>query len=209
MTLPSLRLTASLAALGAATAVLSAPAAPARAEEGMWTFDNFPIATVNQTYGTNIDQAWLDRVREAAVRLQGCSASLVSGEGLILTNHHCVVGCVQDLSDAQHDYVKNGWMPATREDEKKCPGQTAEILTDITDVTERVQGAGQGLEGAAFVQARNAEAERIQKEGCGDDPKLTCQVISLYRGGQYKLYKFRKYDDVRPVSYTHLRAHET
>lgn len=199
MSLPSLRLTASLAALGAATAVLSAPAAPAKAEEGMWTFDNFPIATVNQTYGVNIDQAWLDRVREAAVRLQGCSASLVSGEGLILTNHHCVVGCVQDLSDAQHDYVKNGWMPATREDEKKCPGQTAEILTDITDVTERVQGAGQGLEGAAFVQARNAEAEKIQKEGCGDDPKWTCQVISLYRGGQYKLYKFRKYDDVRLV----------
>ena len=199
MSLPSLRLTASLAALGAATAVLSAPAAPAKAEEGMWTFDNFPIATVNQTYGVNIYQAWLDRVREAAVRLQGCSASLVSGEGLILTNHHCVVGCVQDLSDAQHDYVKNGWMPATREDEKKCPGQTAEILTEITDVTERVQGAGQGLEGAAFVQARNAESEKIQKEGCGDDPKWTCQVISLYRGGQYKLYKFRKYDDVRLV----------
>ncbi len=199
MSLPSLRLTASLAALGAATAVLSAPAAPAKAEEGMWTFDNFPIATVNQTYGTNIDQAWLDRVREAAVRLQGCSASLVSGEGLILTNHHCVVGCVQDLSDAQNDYVKNGWMPATREDEKQCPGQTAEILTEITDVTERVQGAGQGLEGAAFVQARNAESEKIQKEGCGDDPKWTCQVISLYRGGQYKLYKFRKYDDVRLV----------
>ncbi|MBD3837386.1 S46 family peptidase [Brevundimonas sp.] len=199
MSLPSLRLTASLAALGAATAVLSAPAGPAKAEEGMWTFDNFPIATVNQTYGTNIDQAWLDRVREAAVRLQGCSASLVSGEGLILTNHHCVVGCVQDLSDAQNDYVKNGWMPATREDEKQCPGQTAEILTEITDVTERVQGAGQGLEGAAFVQARNAESEKIQKEGCGDDPKWTCQVISLYRGGQYKLYKFRKYDDVRLV----------
>jgi len=199
MSLPSLRLAASVGALAAATAVLSAPAAPARAEEGMWTFDNFPIATVNQTYGTNIDQAWLDRVREAAVRLQGCSASLVSGEGLILTNHHCVVGCVQDLSDAQNDYVKNGWMPATREDEKQCPGQTAEILTEITDVTERVQGAGQGLEGAAFVQARNAEAEKIQKEGCGDDPKWTCQVISLYRGGQYKLYKFRKYDDVRLV----------
>lgn len=199
MALPSLRLTASLAALGAATAVLSAPAAPARAEEGMWTFDNFPIATVNQTYGVNIDQAWLDRVRQAAVRLQGCSASLVSGEGLVLTNHHCVVGCVQDLSDAQHDYVKTGWMPATREEEKQCPGQTAEILTEITDVTERVQGAGQGLEGAAFVQARNAESEKIQKEGCGDDPKWTCQVISLYRGGQYKLYKFRKYDDVRLV----------
>ena len=199
MPLPSLRLTASLGALAAATAVLSAPAGAVRAEEGMWTFDNFPIQAVNQTYGTDIDQAWLDRVREAAVRLQGCSASFVSGEGLILTNHHCVVGCVQDLSDAQHDYVKNGWMPGSREEEKKCPGQTAEVLTQIVDVTQRVQAAGQGLDGAAFVQARAAEIDAIQKEGCGDDPKQTCQVISLYRGGQYKLYKFRKYDDVRLV----------
>lgn len=199
MSLPSLRLTASLAALGAATVVLSAPATSARADEGMWTFDNFPIATVNEKYGTNIDQAWLDRVRNAAVRLQGCSASLVSNEGLVLTNHHCVVSCIQDLSTAQNDYVKNGWMPATREEEKKCPGQTAEILTDIVDVTDRVTGAGAGLEGAAFVQARAAEIDKIQKETCGDDQKLTCQVISFYRGGQYKLYKFRKYDDVRLV----------
>ncbi len=199
MSLRSLRLTASLAAIGVATAALSSTATPARADEGMWTFDNFPIAAVNQKYGTSIDQAWLDRVRQSAVRLAGCSASLVSGEGLILTNHHCVVGCVQDLSTADNDYVKNGWMPATREEEKTCPGQTAEILTDITDVTDRVLGAGTGLEGAAFVQARGAETARIQDEVCGDDVKLTCQVISFYRGGQYALYKFRKYEDVRLV----------
>ncbi|WP_313104944.1 S46 family peptidase, partial [Brevundimonas sp.] len=189
--------TASLAALGVAAAVTGATATPARADEGMWTFDNFPIQTVNDKYGTRIDQSWLDRVRNAAVRLQGCSASFVSGEGLILTNHHCVISCVQDLSTAQNDYVKNGWMPATREEEKKCPGQTAEVLTDITDVTERVLGAGAGLEGAAFVAARSAEIDKIQKEACGDDRKLTCQVISFYRGGKYALYKFRKYEDVR------------
>ena len=189
--------TASLAALGLAAAVVSAPATPARADEGMWTFDNFPIQTVNDKYGTRLDQSWLDGVRNAAVRLRGCSASFVSGEGLILTNHHCVISCVQDLSTAQNDYVKNGWMPATREEEKTCPGQTAEILTDITDVTERVLGAGAGLEGSAFVQARSAEIDKIQKEACGDDRKRTCQVISFYRGGKYALYQFRKYEDVR------------
>ena len=73
----------------------------ARADEGMWTFDNFPIQTVNDKYGTRIDQAWLDRVRNSAVRIQGCSASFVSGEGLILTNWHCVVGCVQELSSPE------------------------------------------------------------------------------------------------------------
>jgi len=192
----SLRFTATLLALTASLSALSA-ASTARAEEGMWTFDNFPIQTVNDRYGTRIDQAWLDRVRSAAVRIQGCSASLVSPQGLVLTNHHCIVGCVQDLSDAQNDYVKAGWMPATREEERQCPGQTAEILTGITDVTDRMLGSGAGLEGAAFVQARGAEQQAIQQENCGDDVKLTCQVISFFRGGQYKLYKFRKYEDVR------------
>jgi len=197
MSLHSFRLSASLAVLGAATALLSFAATPAKADEGMWTFDKFPIQTVNEKYGTRLDQAWLDKVRGAAVRLNGCSASLVSGEGLVLTNHHCVISCVQDLSTAQNDYVKNGWMPATREEEKTCPGQTAEILTDIVDVTDRVLGAGAGIEGAAFVQARSAEIDKIQKENCGDDRTLTCQVISFYRGGKYALYKFTKYDDVR------------
>lgn len=199
MSLPSFRLTASLAAIGVASAMVSTLPTPARADEGMWTFDNFPIQVVNDKYGTHIDQAWLDRVRGAAVRLQGCSASFVSGEGLILTNWHCVVGCVQELSSAENDYVKNGWMPATREEEATCPGQTAEVLTDIIDVTDRVLGAGEGLEGAAFNAARAAETRAIQQENCAEDARLTCQVISFYRGGRYALYKFRKYDDVRLV----------
>ncbi len=189
--------TASIAVVAGAMAVL-APS-PAKADEGMWTFDNFPIRTVNEAYGTNIDQAWLDRVRNAAVRLQGCSASFVSDEGLILTNWHCVVGCVQDLSSPENDYVKNGWLTANREEERRCPGQTAEVLTEIVDVTDRVLGVGAGLEGAAFNAARSAEINRIQQEACAGDPKFNCQVISFYRGGRYALYKFRKYDDVRLV----------
>ncbi len=193
----SLRLTVSLLASAASAAVLSVAASPAKADEGMWTFDNFPIQTVNDKYGTRIDQGWLDRVRNAAVRLNGCSASLVSGEGLVLTNHHCIVQCVQDLSTAEKDYVKDGFMVATRAEERECVGQTAEILTDITDVTDQVLAAGAGLEGAAFVQARGAATTAIEDAACTSKETETCQVISFYRGGRYALYKFRKYEDVR------------
>src|SRR5690242_9743545 len=105
-------------------------AASAFADEGMWTFDNFPSATVKAKYGVIIDQAWLDRIRSAAVRLSsGCSASIVTGQGLVLTNHHCVRDCAQSLSTPQVDYVKDGFSAARREDEKLCPGMQAEILT--------------------------------------------------------------------------------
>jgi V8-like Glu-specific endopeptidase len=190
--------TASLAVFAAAAVLVAAPTG-ARADEGMWTFDNFPIRMVNDKYGTHIDQAWLDRVRNASVRIQGCSASFVSDTGLILTNWHCVVGCSQELSTPTEDLVKHGFTAATREEERECPGQTAEVLTDITDVTDRVLAAGQGLEGAAFNAARAAEVSKIQTEACNGDPKRTCQVISFYRGGRYALYTFRKYDDVRLV----------
>ncbi len=202
MSLRSLRAavsaTASIAAVAGVMAMMATPTS-ARADEGMWTFDNFPIQTVNDKYGTRIDQAWLDRVRNAAVRIQGCSASFVSDQGLILTNWHCVVGCVQELSSPEQDFVKNGFLTANREEEKRCPGQTAEVLIDIVDVTDRVLAAGAGLEGAAFNAARAAETNAIQTEACAGDPKFNCQVISFYRGGRYALYKFRRYDDVRLV----------
>ncbi|MEG1030018.1 MAG: S46 family peptidase, partial [Brevundimonas sp.] len=105
--------------------------------------------------------------------------------------------CVANLSTPQLQYAETGFTPKSREEELKCPGGSAEILTDIVDVTERVQKAGEGLDGQAFTQAREAEAGRIETENCGSDPKIRCQVVSLYRGGQFKLYKFRKYSDVR------------
>lgn len=187
------------AGLGLAAAV-SISAAPALADEGMWTYDNFPLAKVNAAYGLKLDQNWLDRLQGASVRLTtGCSASLVSGSGLVLTNHHCVVECVQDLSSGDKDYVKDGFLTAAREDEKKCPGMQAEILTSITDVTKDIQAAGAGKSGQAYVRAREAAMAAAEQAGCGDDPSLRCQVISLYRGGQFKLYKYRKYADVRLV----------
>lgn len=184
--------------LAASAAVLAfAAASAAQADEGMWTFDNFPIARANQTLGTNIDQAWLDRVRLSSVKFGGCSAGIVSGEGLVMTNNHCVATCVANLSTPEVNYSETGFAPRTREDELKCPGGSAEILTDISDVTERMHAAGAGLDGQAFTQARDAEAGRIEQEACAGDDTVRCQVVSLYRGGQFKLYKYRRYTDVR------------
>ena len=175
--------------------------AAAFADEGMWTFDNFPSATVKAKYGVNVDKAWLDRVQGAAVRLStGCSASIVSASGLVLTNHHCVRDCAQALSSAGRDYVETGFMAAKRDDEKLCPGMQAEVLASISDVTQRVTKAAAGKTGQDFVKARDAEIAAVEKEGCaGKEEKFRCQVVTLYQGGQYKLYTYRKYDDVRLV----------
>ena len=187
-----------MALLGCSALVLLS--SPARADEGMWTFDNFPIAAVNAKYGTHIDQAWLDHVRGASARLStGCSSSVVTGTALVLTNNHCVAGCAQDISDKTHDYFTNGYVAKDRDEERKCAGMQAEILTAITDVTPQMQGAGTGLSGEALVKARTAASSTIEKQGCGDDLKFRCQVVELYHGGQYKLYKYRKYSDVRLV----------
>jgi len=186
------------AALFATAAAL--PLAAARADEGMWTFDAFPAAKMRAAYGFAPDQAWLDRVRGAAVRLTGgCSASFVSGSGLILTNHHCVAPCLQDLSSAGSDLHKNGIVTRARSDEKLCPGQQAEVVTAIRDVTREVKAAVGSATGQAAVKARTAGTARIEAAGCTDTATTRCQVVGLYGGGQYKLYVYRKYSDVRIV----------
>ncbi len=182
---------------------LSLAAAPtlARADEGMWTFDNFPSAAVKAKYGVTIDQAWLDHVRSGSLRLStGCSASIVSGSGLVLTNHHCVSDCVQDLSTAGKDYIKDGFAAADRREERLCPGMQAEGLETITDVTATIAAATAGKTGEAFVRAKAAATAKIESDACaGRAASHNCQVVSLYQGGQNKLYVFRKYSDVRIV----------
>ncbi len=184
----------------AAVFAFALTALPASADEGMWTFDNVPLAKINKTYNLKLDQAWLDHVQASAVRLSvGCSASMVSPQGLVFTNHHCVGECAQDLSSPGQDYLANGYMAATKEDEKACPGMVAELLTSITDYTKYINAATKGLKGDAFVAAQDAKSAAIEKQACGDDKNARCQMITLYQGGQYKLYKYRKYSDVRLV----------
>ena len=190
----------SFARRAAFLAMLSLPVSAAHADEGMWTFDAFPAAKMRADYGWAPDQAWLDKVRSAAVRLTGgCSASFVSGDGLILTNHHCVADCLQNLSTAKVDYLKNGFTAAARTNERLCPGQQAEVVTAISDVTGDVKGAIGSATGLAAVKAKTAAIARIEKAGCPDTKINRCQVVTLYGGGQYKLYTYHKYSDVRIV----------
>ena len=188
-----------LAAASTSALSLLLPTTAASADEGMWTFDQAPLPRINAALGTDLDQAWLDRVRLGAVRLAGCSASLVSEQGLVLTNQHCIRSCVQAHAEPGQDLLAQGVFARTREEELACPGQVAEVLLEITDVTAQVQGAGEGLSGAEFAAARSRVIAEIERAGCGGDQALRCQVISFYRGGQYKLYRYQRYSDVRLV----------
>ena len=143
------------------------------ADEGMWTFDNFPSAKMQAKYGWAPDAAWLKHAQLSSIRLaQGCSASLVSPDGLVMTNHHCARECVSDLADAKHDYIANGFYAATAADEKKCPALEANQLVEITDVTKQVRG-GDGRQvgprisrGRASGQSENRKRVRHGARTC-------------------------------------------
>ena len=174
-------------------------AAPALADEGMWTYDNFPTAKMQAAYGWAPDAAWLEHARLGSIRLTlGCSASLVSSDGLVMTNHHCARECVSDLADAQHDYIAHGFYAASLADEKKCPAMEANQLVNISDVTPQVEAATSGKSERAFHEAERAIKAQIES-ACGTAAEVRCQVVTLYAGGVYNLYKYKRYQDVRVV----------
>jgi hypothetical protein len=177
---------------------LGAASGLARADEGMWTFDNFPKAKVEAQYKFKVTDEWLHHVMRAAVRLSGCSASFVSPHGLVATNHHCVVSCLQQISTPQRDLVAAGFGTRTAADEVRCPELEATELMDITDVTARIKSATKGLDGAQYQDARKAAQAAMEKE-CQTSDALRCEVVSLYHGGIYALYKYKRFQDVRVV----------
>ena len=166
----------------------------------MWTFDVPPLEYWARRYNFRPSQAWLDHARLAAARLGGCTASFVSADGLVMTNNHCARGCIAAVSRQGEDLLGNGFYATTRAEERTCPGGFVEQLREITDVTDQVSAAVPAGTPANRAADLRAEAIRGIEQRCrGTQTDVTCQVVTMYRGGQYKLYRFRRFTDVRLV----------
>ena len=192
-----MRIIATLAAL-AATMTLTVPS---RAAEGMWTLDNLPTARMQTEYGFAPGSALAERMMRASVRIAGgCSASFISPDGLVMTNHHCARSCIEQLSNASKDFVQAGFLAKRREDEVRCPEIELNRLEKITDVTEQVKSATAGLDGTAFKQAQNAVRASISSACVGSNKDtVRCDVVDLYHGGRYHLYQYHRFQDARLV----------
>ncbi len=173
---------------------------PAIADEGMWTFDNLPRDALKSKYSFAPDKAWVDHAMRAAVNLGGCSASMISPEGLVLTNHHCVAGCLQQISSAKKNYLQDGFLARKHEDELQCPATEVSRLEQITDKTQEMNAATKGLTGEAYKNAQNAMSAKLAADCVGDKKDtVRCSVVTLYQGGQYHLYRYHRFSDVRLV----------
>ncbi len=164
----------------------------------MWTFDAPPLAYWKAAYDFAPERAWLDHVRLSAVRIPGCSASVVSDQGLVMTNHHCARSCITAVSTDDVNYQATGFVAAREEDEPRCPGMTADQLQSIEDVTAKVRQAVTARATEERVAQRDAAIQTIQDE-CAASTGLICQVVTFYQGGMYSLYRYKRFQDLRLV----------
>ena len=170
------------------------------ADEGMWLFNNPPRERLKEKYGFDVTDQWLEHVQKASIRFNsGGSGSFVSPDGLVMSNHHVGADCLQKLSDAEHNYCRDGFHARSLDEEKPCHDLELNVLMNIEDVTDRVNAAVKPAmpDQEAFMARRGAMAE-IEKESL-DKTGLRSDVVTLYQGGQYHLYQFKKYTDVRLV----------
>lgn len=189
---------------------LAPPAAAVRAADNvtltgtemgtMWTFENPPLDYWAETYGFRPTPAWLDHVRLSSVRYGGgCSASFVSADGLVMTNHHCARGCVDAVANEGEDFLVDGFYAPTKENERVCPRLFLDQLIEIRDITDRIHGVAQaGMTDAEVAEAQGSLGEELAG-ACETETGLECQVVNLFHGGQYKLYIYKRYSPVKLV----------
>ena len=179
--------------------------AVAHADEGMWTFHNPPTQLISQKYGVTVTPAWLEQVRLSTIRLSNCTASFVSPNGLILTNFHCSWACLDEHSTKDKSLIFDGYLADGKEKELRCQTQVADVLVAYEDITAKVTDATKGVSDQAANDARKkilTQLEQACEQASRNDKKtgaLKCESVNLYNGGQYWLYKYKRYDDVRLV----------
>ena len=173
---------------------------PAAADEGMWPFNRLPLEQIEKVHGVTIDSEFIERLRKASVRFNnGGSASFVSAKGLVMTNHHVASDCIKKLSSKEKDYIKDGFHAETASAEMKCPDLEINVLMSIETVTDRINAkvTSEMTEKDRFEAQRAATAE-VEK-ACKDKTGLRCDVVKLYAGGIFDLYRYQRYTDVRLV----------
>jgi Peptidase S46 len=172
----------------------------ALADEGMWLFNAPPLKQLKEKYQFEPTPQWLEHLQKASVRFNsGGSGSFVSANGLVITNHHVGADTLQKMGDAQHNYLKDGFYAKTQAEEMKSTDLELNVLMSIEDVTARVTSAVKpGMTSDQASKARNAAIAAIEKES-NDKTGLRSDVVTLYQGGAYHLYRYKRYDDVRLV----------
>src|SRR5262245_28627958 len=179
----------------------------ARADEGMWPFNNIPRTEIKKKYGFDVTDEWLKKVQLASVRFNnGGSGSFVSPNGLVLTNYHIVEDIVNEVSTPEKDLAKEGFVARSRAEEIKAPSLELNVLMSIQDVTDRVNGVvKEGRSKSEEFAAAGAQRNQNETESANYSGRQSDQ-FTLYQGGQYNLYRYKKYTDVRLVFVPEFQA---
>lgn len=182
---------------------------PQRFDMGkMWTFEYPPLDYFKEEYNFSPSKVWLDKVQKAALRYgNGCSASFVSGDGLIMTNHHCTRGDLSDIQKEGEDLLRDGFFAKTSEEERQMPGLFVDQLMTINDVTDDIKSTmNEGKTDEEKVELKRKRILELETAGKEKNPDLYFKVVTLYNGGKYSLYGYKRYNDIRLVFVPDLRT---